>query len=183
MQQPASANLPLMTADEFTKWSLPLEGRWELIAGIPVRMQAESTLHSRTSRRIAGYLERLLEGHPCTPDERVDVLCGARDIRQADVLIDCAPEASETSHRSRALRPVVVFEVAVTSEAADIGGKHLMYFRNSHVQHYIAILPEQRRVAHFRRDMAEPVWLGEGDVLELGPEVEISLTINEVLPS
>lgn len=181
MESLARAEMAPMTADEFTAWSLPLEGRWELIAGIPVRMQAESTLHSRTSRRIAGLLERMLDGHRCTPDERVDVLCGDADIRQPDVLIDCAPEAAETSHRSRAIRPVVVFEVAVTSEASDLGGKHLTYFRNPHVRHYVAILPDQRRVAHFRRGAGEPVWLGEGDMLALGPDVDVERAVAEML--
>ena len=179
METLAQDDFSLMTADEFTDWSLPLEGRWELVAGVPMRMQAEGRRHSRTSRHLAGYLERLLDGHPCTPDERVDVLCGHYDIRQPDVLIDCAPEAA-ASDSSRAFRPIVVFEVAVTSAVTDLGGKHLTYFRNAEVQHYVAILPEQRRVAHFRRGAGEPVWLGAGDRLDLLPEPSITIEIDEM---
>jgi len=98
MQPLARMDHPAMTNAEFEAWSLESEWRWELIGGIPVQLQTEGSAHSRTARRIANLLEKLLDGHSCTTDERMDVICGDGEIRNPDVLIDCAPEAATTNH-------------------------------------------------------------------------------------
>lgn len=179
METLARADLPPMTADEFEEWSQNEEGRWELLAGVPVRMQAESRVHSRTSHRIKALLAARLAGHSCTPDERVDVLCGEHEIRQPDVLIDCAPEAAE-SDSPRAFRPTVVFEIAVTSQAYDLGAKHLVYFQNPDVQHYVVVMPIENRVVHFPRGEASVI-LGPEDVLALTPEPGLEIGVGELL--
>lgn len=179
MEPLLKTDAPLMTVEDFERDSRSWEGRWELMNGMPVKMQAESRLHSRTSRRIFLLVEHLLAGHRCTPDERVDVLCGETDIRNPDVLIDCHPDAA-TATGSRAFEPVVVFEVAVTSQATDLGGKHRVYFENPHLMHYIAVLPQERRVVHFARG-AEPVLLGPGEALNLSSGPGVTLTVDDLL--
>jgi len=171
----ADTTQPTMTVEEFRSWAEGRDGRWELMSGVPVRMQSESRLHSRTSRRIAGLLEGMLDGHVCTLDERVDVVCDEGEVRNPDILIDCAPEAA-TSTGARAIRPVVVIEIAVTSQAYDLGGKHLICFRNPHVMHYIVVLPLEKRAMHAARDgvlrLLEP---GETLALTSGPGMRIAV--------
>ena len=179
MEPLAKFDSSAMTVEEFERQSPDWEGRWELMGGVPVRMQAESARHSRRSRKIAILLEGLLDGHPCTPDERMDVLCGEADIRNPDVLIDCHPDAVEED-RSRALEPVVVFEVAVTSQATDLGGKHLVYFRNPHVRHYVAVLPREGRAVHFTRDGRQTI-LGPEDRLDLSPEPGVVVGVGDLI--
>lgn len=179
MEPLARIDLDRMTVEDFERESPSWAGRWELLNGMPVRMQAESRLHSRTSRRIFDVLARCLAGHRCTPDERVDVRCGTEDIRNPDILIDCHPDAADPAG-SRAFEPIVVFEVAVTSQATDLGGKHLVYFNNPHIGHYVAVLPRERRVVHFARNR-DPVILGPGDAIDLFPRPGLRLEVGALL--
>ena len=74
--------------------------------------------------------------------------------------IDRDPGAA-TSDASPTFQPVVVLKVAVTSQACDLGGRHLVHSRNPHVMHRVAVLPAERRAMHVARD---------GEVRPLAPE-------------
>ena len=163
----------------FMAWALEAERRWELIGGIPVCMESESRLHSRTARTITNLLNERLADHPWTPDQRLDVVCGEGEVRNPDVLIDSDPRAATSDH-SCAYRPVTVFEVAVTSQSYDLGGKHLTYFANPHVRHYVVILPLERAAVHIERDRP-PLRLLPGDRLTLDPDPGLTLEVDALL--
>ena len=107
------------------------------------------------------------------------MICGEGEIRNAGVLIDCALEAATINH-SRAYRPVAVFEVGVTSQAYDTGGKHLAYFGNPHAMHYVAVLPLERAVLHSERG-GRPRHLLPGDRLTLAPDPGLTLEADALL--
>ena len=61
-----------------------------------------------------------------------------------------------------------------------MGGKHLVYFNNSHVMHHVVVLPLERAALHIQRDLPARHLL-PGDSLVLDPEPGLTLEIEALL--
>lgn len=125
-----------LTAEEFADGTADRLGDIEIVNGLVVRLMAQSPLHSRVVRRLAGALEAARrDGGPClVVDSDVAVRFADADsaaadrrlnIRYPDVWIrDCEPYDVNT------VREHILLAVEVTSEATldtDITDKRIQY--------------------------------------------------------
>jgi Uma2 family endonuclease len=94
----------LMTVEEFLIWCLDQEDRWELVDGVPVRLDEEhtetvdgvvikmmtgaSTLHDRIVVNMVAELRQQLRGTRCIPTTAdVGLRTKRRSLRRPDVLV------------------------------------------------------------------------------------------------
>src|SRR4051812_6600060 len=149
-----------MTVDEFLSWSEGQEGRWELIDGEILKLEAERAAHARVKFAASIALREAVHRAkaPC------EVFPGGMTVRIAqgtayrpDVLVQCGPRVP-----GKALEvgdPVIVVEVLSPGTAArDYGDKVDGYFSVASVQHYLILAPEERKIVHH--------WRGQGDAIE-----------------
>lgn len=149
-----------MAVDEFLRWAMGREGRWELVDGVPVAMGPERVVHGLTIHRAVNAFERAIAatGTRClaVPDS-VAVRIDANTSFQPDALIYCGEPVSDDALTIDA--PVVVVEVLSPSSAThDFRDKLVGYFRVPSIHHYLIVDPDRRIVVHHRR--------GEGDMIE-----------------
>ena len=91
------------TADEFLAWvtgpSGP-EGRWELVAGIPVRMMVNVRWgHSAAVGNLMRHLGNRLDGSPCRAHaESFAFKTGDEQARLPDVLVSCTKKTDRDTH-------------------------------------------------------------------------------------
>ena len=177
-----------MTADEFFAWAETWEDteRYELIDGVPVRMQAEKISHAerkasawlalRTALQSAG-----LADCRAFPDG-VSVRVGERTVREPDAVVHCGPYDAD---KMFAPNPIVVVEILSPSTArTDFERKLIDYFAVPSMLHYLIVLGDEGRVIHHRRRSAETVIetiiLGREAVIDLSPP-GFSVTVEELL--
>lgn len=125
-----------LTAEKFADGATAELGDIEIVDGLVVRMMAQSPLHSRVVRRLAGLLESARrDGGPCMvvdsdvaarfADAESAVLDRRLNVRYPDIWIrDCEPYDVNT------VRAHILLVVEVTSEStidADIGDKRIQY--------------------------------------------------------
>jgi Uma2 family endonuclease len=149
-----------MTVEQYLAWSEGREGRWELIDGAPVRMEAERVEHSEIKFAAGVALHEAIRRAkaPCQalPDGAT-VRISKVTAFEPDVMVRCGPRLARGT--LEVPDPVIVVEVLSPSTAArDYGEKVDGYFSLPSVQHYLILSPEQRKVVHCRR--------GQGDVIE-----------------
>jgi Uma2 family endonuclease len=143
---------PRMTVDEFLLWSEDQPGRYELVAGVPVRMQSELTRHARAKNRALRALESAIAaaGLPCEawPDGaslRID----EHSMRQPDAMVTCGERIPDDV--VEVTGAVIVVEVlSPTNAKSDKSLKLADYLRVPSVHHYLIIAPEERLVIHHR---------------------------------
>ena len=168
----------LMTVEEFLDWH-PDDEKWELVGGIPWRMMSEGDFHETVKTNVSNALGRRLRApNPCRPGSngklvRIDNTTGYRP----DAHINYAPVRGPM--KALIEKPVVVFEVAVTSLESDLTDKRNGYFVNPHVEHLIVVNPMARKVHHFRRGSAIEDILNVGDTLSLDGTASLDLPIAE----
>jgi Uma2 family endonuclease len=142
-----------MTVDEFLAWAEGLEGRWELLNGVPYRMPAERTGHTKAKYRIHKALERAVEkaGAPCHvlgdgPGVRITQYV----LREPDALVYCGPEVPDDA--LEVSNPVVVVEVTSPStRKVDDTVKRDDYFSLPSVLHCLIVDPAGPPVIHYSR--------------------------------
>ena len=89
----------LMDADEFLRWCLDQEDRYELVNGIPVKMTdgpmmmtGASRLHDRLLTNTLVALAIQLRGSPCFPTTAdIAVRTRIKTVRRPDVTVTCDP--------------------------------------------------------------------------------------------
>ena len=144
-----------LTADEFLEWiagpSAP-EGRWELIAGVPMRMMVNvRRRHSTIVGNLLAALHAQLRGGQCRPHAEAFALRVSNDqVRFPDLLIDCAP-----GHGSdlAATEPRAVIEVLSDgTRTFDTSRKLEEYQGVPAIQHIVFIEAGLVDVNHFARD-------------------------------
>jgi Uma2 family endonuclease len=151
---------PHMTVDEYLPWSEGQGGRWELIDGEPVRMEAERVAHLEVKLAATTALVEAIRRAklPCQvlPDGAA-IRISKRTAYEPDALVRCGPRLPD-----KALEipdPVIVVEVVSPGTAGrDYGEKVECYFSLASVAHYLILAPEEAKVVHCRR--------GQGDVVE-----------------
>ena len=149
-----------MTVDEYLAWSEGQDGRWELIDGEPVKMEAERVEHLEIKLAAATALIDAIRRAkaPCqTLPDGATVRISKSTAYEPDVLVRRGPRLP--CGTLEIPDPVVVVEVLSPSSAGrDYGEKVDGYFSVPTVQHYLILVPDQRKVVHCRR--------GQGDVIE-----------------
>jgi len=149
-----------MTVDEYLAWSQGQDGRWELIDGEPVKMEAERVEHLEIKLAAATALIDAIHRAkaPCqTLPDGATIRISKSTAYEPDVMVRCGPRLPRGTLEIP--DAVVVVEVLSPSSAGrDYGEKVDGYFSVPSIQHYLILVPDQRKVVHCRR--------GQGDVIE-----------------
>lgn len=172
---------PRMTVDEYLAWAETVQGRHELVDGIPVAMAAERASHARTKTAVFDALRDAirragLTGCEAFPDG-MTVRIDEHDCGEPDALVHCGDRVDDDAIEVPA--PVVVVEVVSPSSIGrDSNAKLDAYFRVPSIHHYLIVNPRSRRVVHYRRGERDEVEvaIAGGDVLALEPPgIEVRL--------
>lgn len=175
-----------MTVAEFLAWSEEQsdDGRYELVAGLPVRLMAPTSIrHARIQRNVAETLRRAL-AKAATPCEVFDagpgVAVGAdgNECRIPDVVVTCVTMPDEAAHLIP--DPMIVVEVASPStRLAHVNDKVEFYGGIASMQHYLVIEQDRHRVVYHGRGPSgalEPHIVREGSIALTPPGVELALS-------
>jgi Uma2 family endonuclease len=174
-----------MTVADFLAWSedLPDEARYELVAGIPLRLMAPTNIrHARIQRNVSDALRAAITaaGRVCEVfDAGPGVAVGpdGDECRIPDVVVTCAPEIDETARLVP--EPVIVIEVASPStRLADINDKVEFYGGIPSVQHYLVLELDRRRAVYHGRGPSgglEPRILRGGEIALDRPGIRLAL--------
>jgi Uma2 family endonuclease len=185
MSTASARSQPRMTVAEFLAWreDLPDDARYELIAGVPVRLMAPTSIrHARIQRNVSEALRSALAaaGTTCEVLEAgPGVAVGAEgdQCRVPDVVVTCAATIDETAHLVP--EPVIVVEVASPStRLADVNDKVEFYGGIASIHHYLVIEQDRRRIVYHGRGASgglEPRILREGSVTLDPPGIVLAL--------
>jgi Uma2 family endonuclease len=149
-----------MTVDQFLPWAEAQGGRWELIDGEPLKLEAERLAHAEIKLAAVNALRNGIRRAklPCQglPDG-MTVRISKTTAFEPDALVRCGPRLPPAS--LEVPDPLIVVEVLSPGTAGrDYGDKVDGYFSVPSIQHYLILAPEERRIVHCRR--------GQGDVIE-----------------
>lgn len=170
-QMRALARKP-MTADEFLYAYEGVEGRWELVRGVPVMMAGGTIRHGRIARNILAALTFKLRGSSCQPfGSDVGIQVDLHQIRYPDISVLCDPRDVEVDEVRTAHFPALLFEVFSPSTAEkDRGLKLIEYKRLPTVKMIVHVDPATETVATYER-LGAREWrertLEQGDTLVL----------------
>ena len=182
-----SAAPKLMDGDEFLKWCLTQETKWELVVGVPVPkdlIDPATGMTGKTRREdsiqvnlIAALHYRLHGGQLCVRTGRVGLKTGVRSVRRPDVFIDRRSASGDDLH---AAEPTVVFEMlSPTTRQTDLLRKAEEYKGVETLKHIVMVEPDVAVVLHYARG-EDGTWQeipleGRDAVIDLGG-------IGEMLP-
>jgi Uma2 family endonuclease len=184
MSTAAAQTHPRMTVAEFLAWSenLPAEARYELVAGIPLRLMAPTNIrHARVRRIVSDALRAAAaaSGRSCAVfDAGPGVAIGmdGDECRIPDIVVTCATEIDETARLVP--EPVIVVEVASPStRLADINHKVEFYGGIASVRHYLMIEQDRLRAVYHGRDPSgglEPRILRGGEIVLDPPGIRLA---------
>jgi Uma2 family endonuclease len=174
-----------MTVGEFLDWSEEQadDARYELVAGVPVRLMAPTNIrHARIQRNVSEALRVAIAttGLPCEVfDAGPGVALGVsgEECRIPDVVVTCASTIDETARLVP--EPVIVVEVASPStRLADVNNKVEFYSGIASIRHYLVIEQDRRRVVYHGRGPSgglEPRILRDGEILLDPPGIQLVL--------
>lgn len=175
-----------MTVAEFLAWTEEQadDARYELVAGLPVRLMAPTSIrHARIQRNAAEALRRALAkaAVPCEvfdagPGVAVDA--EGKECRIPDVVVTCAAVTDDAAHLVP--EPMIVVEVASPStRLADVNDKVEFYGGIASIRHYLVIEQDRHRVVYHGRGPSgalEPRIVREGSIALTPPGVELALS-------
>jgi Uma2 family endonuclease len=174
-----------MTVAEFLAWREDRadDARYELVAGVPVRLMAPTSIrHARIQRSASQALRSALAaaGATCEVLEAgpgVAVGTEGDECRVPDVVVTCAAAIDETAHLVP--EPVIVVEVASPStRLADVNDKVEFYGGIASIHHYLVIEQDRRRIVYHGRGASgglEPRILRKGSVALDPPGIVLTL--------
>jgi Uma2 family endonuclease len=133
-----------MTVEEFYRWQLDQDERYELVEGVPTPLRAmtgASNVHDVILVNCIVELGNRLRGKPCRVASADTALrTSIRSARRPDVTVDCAPP-EERSYEAR--RPTVVVEVlSPSTRKFDQFTKLDEYRRRPSLRHILLIDPD-----------------------------------------
>ena len=172
----------LFTIPEYLALEAQTGIRHEYQDGIVTAMAGGSPKHSRVICRIAGVLERSLEGKPCKPFVTdLKIKAGGR-LLYPDVSVLCPPVHRDPALNDAVLNPRIVIEVLSDSTAAyDRGDKFGFYRQNLEMTDYILIDPTRPHAEHYTRQDDGDHWglefLGSASILRL-PSIECEFPLS-----
>ncbi len=179
-----------MDSDAFLEWCLDQDGKWELIAGVPVQVDIDPTTgmagatrnHDTVTINIIAGVGRRLRGGPCRP-HTADLASRmtAGNVRRPDVSIDCSrgrPNDLTTAE------PTVFFEVlSPSTRSYDFIVKAEEYRHLPTLRHFVLVDPGRAKANVFTR-LQDGSWvsheaIGLEATIEL-PAVGLSLPLSEL---
>jgi Uma2 family endonuclease len=174
-----------MSVAEFLVWSeeQPDDARHELVAGVPVRLMAPTSIrHAQIQYNASAALRQVLTDArlPCRVyDAGPGVALGEEsdECRIPDVVVTCSSAIDETSHLVP--EPLIVVEVASPStRLADVNDKVEFYGAVASIHHYVVIEQDRRRVVYHGRGASgglEPRIVREGEIALDPPGILLAL--------
>lgn len=173
-----------MTVGEFLDWSEEQadDARYELVAGVPLRLMAPTNIRHAQIQYNAGQALRRAIGEatlPCRGYAGPGVAVGHEgdECRIPDVGVTCASTIDETARLVP--EPVIVVEVASPStRLADVNDKVEFYGGISSIRHYLVIEQDRRRVVCHGRGPSgglEPRILRDGEIALDPPGIRLAL--------
>ena len=154
-------NLPLkhMTAEEFAAWAEAQElGRYELIDGVVVEMNAETSNHAVVKFNVAVALREALKrsglkGRVYTDGMAVKI--ADRVVHEPDALLRLGEPLP--GNAVLVTDPFIVVEVLSPSTGpVDTGAKLVNYFKLPSVTHYLVVNTAKKVVLHYFRGAEGP---------------------------
>lgn len=147
-----------MSVDVFFAWQDAQAERYELVAGVPVRMMAGArNVHDDIVVNVLALLRAALRGTGCRPftgDGSVETLPG--QIRRPDVGVDCGPRDPDAL---KAAEPRVVVEVlSPSTRDFDAFEKVAEYRTLRTLDHILLIEPNAAEIRLWSRD-ADRTWV------------------------
>ena len=143
----------LMTVDEFLAWSEVTPGRYELLDGVVIEMQAERVRHADVKFAVRTALSAAIKQADAAcrmvPDG-MTVRIDKQTAFEPDALVYCGlrlpPDAVEVPN------PIIVVEVLLPStRATDFSAKLDGYFRVPSIMHDLIVHPDHLPVIHHAR--------------------------------
>ncbi len=179
---PPSLTLPRMTRDAYRAWSADQPRRYELLDGVPIRMNAERLGHSRVKRNVLFAFHASIRdlGLPCEAiGDGFTVEIGEDTDFEPDAMVNCGERMASSA--LAAANPVIVVEVLSRStRSIDVRTKFGKYFQVPSIRHYLVVEVDRRRVVHHRRDGAQIA----SDRIESGAVVcdppGLSITLDDI---
>jgi Uma2 family endonuclease len=176
-------NLPLkhMTAEEFAAWAerQPL-GRFELIDGVVVQMNSETSRHAIVKLNVAIALRTALAASGLVGQvfgDGMAVKIAGRTVHEPDSLLRLGPPLADET--ILVLDPVIVVEVLSPSTGpVDTGTKLVNYFKVPSIAHYLVVNTKKQVVLHYFRGangQPELTVIEAGDVALDPPGLTIKL--------
>jgi Uma2 family endonuclease len=132
----------LMEADEFLRWCLDQEARYELVDGVPVEMMAgASERHDVIVVNIIIALGIQLRGGPCRPTtDDVALRTRIRSVRRPDVMVTCDPPRGDVYE---AVNPRLAVEVISKSNSGVSWERKLKEYRRHEKLEYILLVDSE----------------------------------------
>lgn len=171
-----------MTVDEFLTTYAAVDGRYELVAGVPVMMPSASARHNRVLGNLRGSLYASLDNGPCEvfgADMALQV--SEHDVRFPGAAIYCDPsDVAPANDRQPCLHnPRVVFEIAAPSSATiDWLTRLIEYQQLPSVDTIVTIDPDRCRLTTYVRADGKAWTMAThpvGAALQLrDPEIELT---------
>jgi len=146
-----------LTAEEFLAWqeSRDFEGRFELMLGEIITMQAERTQHSAAKTSLIGQLfSQLGMTGNCKPySDGMAVSVPSGDVYEPDAMVRCGdPLGAETICIDD---PTIVIEVTSPSNSRiEMSRKRARYMEAFSVKHVVLVILKDRMVLHDERGPA-----------------------------
>jgi Uma2 family endonuclease len=173
-----------MTVGEFLDWSEEQadDARYELVAGVPVRLMAPTNIRHAQIQYNAGQALRRALGEAALPCRVYDAGPGVAvgdegaDCRIPDVVVTCAPTVDEAARLVP--EPVIIVEVASPStRLADVNDKVEFYGGIASIRHYLVIEQDRRRVVYHGGSSGglEPRILRAGEIAFDPPGIRLAL--------
>ena len=175
-------NLKRMTAEDYALWAERQDtGRFELIDGLVVQMNAETATHARVKLRIAMALHEAITKAQIQGEAYGDgmaVRIADRIVHEPDAMLRLGPRLP--GHTILVTDPLIVVEVLSPSTGPiDTGRKLTNYFLLETVQHYLVVDTTKRLVLHYVRGSdGQPIMrapISSGDVALDPPGLSISI--------
>jgi Uma2 family endonuclease len=152
--QPKPPETKKMTVAEFLPWAeARQDGRYELVDGVPVKMQSERLRHLVVKGNIyVGFRSAVkTAGLKChvLPDGAAVVITDEISY-EPDVVVQCRPLGNLNG--LIATHPTIVVEVvSPSSEKTDVPVKLPDYMTVQSIQHVLMVDPLKRRIVHYER--------------------------------
>ncbi len=179
----AEAHVRTMTVEEFYRWQLDQDERYELVEGVPVPLRAmtgASNAHDVILVNCIVELGTRLRGKPCRVASADTALrTSIRSSRRPDVTVDCAPPqpGSYEAHR-----PTVVVEVlSPSTRKIDRFTKLEEYRRHPSLRHILLVDPDSVAAKLYTR-ADEGAWFDEdlvgGEAVIALPAIDVTLPLS-----
>lgn len=142
-----------LTRTEFRQWAATQEARYERLAGEPVAMSPERTIHIHLKYQIWTELKRGIRtaGLECEViGDGITVEIDDDTDYEPDAVVNCGPPNDPNA--VVASNPVVVVEVlSPSTQSVDTTDKLADYFRVPSIQHYLIVRTVRREIIHHSR--------------------------------